>query len=39
MTGDGFTAGVRTASGEATVMRSFDPSAEETVFFPRLIGG
>ena len=34
-----FTAAVRTASGESTKMRSFDPNAEETLFFPRLVGG
>ena len=31
LTGAGFTAAVRTASGEA--------AAEETLFFPRLVGG
>jgi hypothetical protein len=35
----GFTAVVRTASGEAVVKRTFDPNAEETLFFPRLVGG
>ena len=39
LTGAGFTAAVRTATGEASVTRSFDPNAEETVFFPRLVGG
>ena len=39
LTGLGFTAAVRTASGEVTKVRSFDPHAEETVFFPRLVGG
>jgi hypothetical protein len=39
LTGAGFTAAVRTASGDAAVMRTFDPTAEETVFFPRLAGG
>jgi hypothetical protein len=39
LTGAGFTAAVRTASGEAVVKRTFDPNAEETVFFPRLVGG
>ena len=39
LTGAGFTATVRTASGEAVVKRSFDPNAEETLFFPRLVGG
>ena len=35
----GYTAAVRDASGKATVTRSFDPTAEETLFFPRLVGG
>ncbi len=35
----GFTAAARTASGEVTVTRTFDPTAEETLFFPRLVGG
>jgi hypothetical protein len=39
LTGSGFTAAVRTASGKATVTRMFDPAAEETLFFPRLVGG
>jgi hypothetical protein len=39
LTGLGFTAAVRTASGEVAVTRAFDPTAEETLFFPRLIGG
>jgi hypothetical protein len=39
LTGVGFTAAVRTASGEAVVKRTFDPNAEETLFFPRLVGG
>jgi hypothetical protein len=39
LTGAGFTAAVRTATGEGSVTRSFDPNAEETVFFPRLVGG
>ena len=39
LTGAGFTAAVRSASGEAIVKRTFDPTAEETLFFPRLIGG
>jgi hypothetical protein len=39
LTGAGFTAVVRTASGEAVVKRKFDPNAEETLFFPRLVGG
>ena len=39
LTGDGFTAAIRTASGEVSQIRSFDPTAEETLFFPRLVGG
>jgi hypothetical protein len=39
LTGDGFTAATRTASGEPVVTRAFDPTAEETLFFPRLVGG
>ena len=35
----GYTAAVRDAAGKATVTRSFDPTAEETVFYPRLVGG
>ncbi|WP_407180952.1 hypothetical protein [Bradyrhizobium sp. STM 3562] len=39
LTGRGFTAAVRTGPGEVTRIRSFDPAAEETLFFPRLVGG
>ena len=39
LTGAGFTAAVRTAAGKSLRIRSFDPSAEETLFFPRLVGG
>jgi hypothetical protein len=39
LTGVGFTAAVRTPSGEVAVTRVFDPTAEQTLFFPRLIGG
>jgi hypothetical protein len=35
----GFTPAVRTSSGEVAVTRTFDPTAEETLFFPRLVGG
>ena len=35
----GFTAATRTASGEPAVARKFDKAAEETLFFPRLVGG
>ena len=39
LTGLGFTAAVRSTSGDIAVMRTFDASAEETLFFPRLAGG
>jgi hypothetical protein len=39
LTGRGFTAAVRNASGEVAVTRAFDPNAEETLFIPRLVGG
>lgn len=39
LTGAGFTAAVRTPSGEPEITRSFDPAARETLFFPRLVGG
>jgi hypothetical protein len=39
LTGRGFTAAVRTGSREVSKIRSFDPTAEETLFFPRLVGG
>ena len=35
----GYTVAVRDAAGKATVTRSFDPTAEETLFFPWLVGG
>ena len=39
LTGVGFTAAVRRGDGRSELIRSFDPAAEETVFFPRLQGG
>ena len=39
LTGAGFTAATRTPSGEPVVTRTFDPTVEETLFFPRLVGG
>jgi hypothetical protein len=39
LTGLGFTAAERTAAGETIKITSFDPTAKETVFFPRLVGG
>src|SRR6266403_6111273 len=38
LTSVGFTAAVRTADGESNVTRSFDPTAKESLFFPRLVG-
>jgi hypothetical protein len=38
-TGAGFTAAKRLAEGKSEVLRSFDPTAEETLFIPRLRGG
>jgi hypothetical protein len=39
LTGRGFTAAVRLAPGQVARVQSFDPTAEETLFFPRLVGG
>lgn len=39
LTDSGFTAAARTGPGQVSQIRSFDPTAGETVFFPRLIGG
>ncbi len=39
LTSDGFTAATRSANGEPIVTRTFDATAEETLFFPRLVGG
>jgi hypothetical protein len=39
LTGLGFTAAVRSDAGETFVIRSFNPTAEETLFFPRIVGG
>jgi hypothetical protein len=39
LTGLGFTAAVRTPSREVAMTRVFDPTAKETLFFPRLVGG
>ena len=35
----GYTAAVRNALGDPSIVRNFDPTAEETLFFPRLVGG
>jgi len=39
LTGAVFTAAVRNAEGRSELVRSFDPTAKETLFFPRLQGG
>jgi len=39
LTGAGFTAAVRSGPGEQRIIRSFDPTAEQTLFYPRLVGG
>lgn len=39
LTGKGFTAAIRTGSREVAVVRAFDPTAQETLFHPPLVGG
>ena len=39
LTGRGFTAAIRLAPGQVEQVKSFDSTAEETLFFPRLVGG
>lgn len=39
LTAEGYTAAVRRSSGEAALVRSLDPTADETLFYPRLVGG
>jgi hypothetical protein len=39
LTATGFTAAARTGPGQVSRIRLFDPNVEETVFFPRLVGG
>jgi hypothetical protein len=39
LTGTGFTAAKRVGEGKSEVLKSFDPTAEETLFIPRLQGG
>jgi hypothetical protein len=39
LTGAGFTAAKRLGGGKSEVLRSFDPTAQETLFIPRLQGG
>jgi len=39
LTGAGFVAAERTSAGQSRRVKSFNPAAEETLFFPRLVGG
>jgi hypothetical protein len=39
LTGAGFIAAKRTGNGTSELIRQFDPTAQETVFIPRLVGG
>lgn len=39
LTGSGFTAAKRIGDGKSQVIKAFDPTAEETIFIPRLQGG
>jgi len=39
LTGSGFTAAEPTGPGQTKVVAKFDPTAEETLFIPRLKGG
>jgi hypothetical protein len=39
LTGAGFTAAKRLGEGKSEIVRSFDPTAAETLFIPRLQGG
>jgi hypothetical protein len=39
LTGAGFTAAKRLGEGKSEVLKTFDPTAEETLFIPRLRGG
>jgi hypothetical protein len=39
LTEAGFIAAERTGTGESRQVKSFNPNAEQTLFFPRLVGG
>ncbi|MGC2809685.1 MAG: hypothetical protein WA303_04845 [Bradyrhizobium sp.] len=39
LTRAGFTAATRSGSGDVALTRTFDPTAQETLFYPRLVGG
>jgi hypothetical protein len=39
LTEPGYTAAKKTGNGTSEVIRQFDPTAKETLFIPRLVGG
>jgi hypothetical protein len=39
LTEAGYTAAKKTGNGTSEVIRKFDPTAKETLFIPRLVGG
>ena len=39
LTQAGFTVAKRTENGTSELVRRFDPTAQETLFIPRLVGG
>ena len=39
LTESGFIAAERVSAGQSRRVKSFNPAAEETLFFPRLVGG
>jgi hypothetical protein len=39
LTEAGYTAAKKTGNGTSEMMRTFDPTANETLFIPRLVGG
>jgi hypothetical protein len=39
LTGTGFTAAKRLSDGRSEIVKTFDPTAEGTLFIPRLQGG
>jgi hypothetical protein len=39
LTGAGFIAAKRTGNGTSELIRQFDPTVQETLFIPKLVGG
>lgn len=39
LVGKGFTPAVRDLAGDVRIARSFDPTVQEMLFYPRLVGG